>query len=77
MLIIDLRFREVRGRSIGDEIVRALTERTVKMLRKSDKPVALIAAECGVSSSPAFVRFFRRRMGETPAAWRRRTMGAK
>ncbi len=69
--LADLRFREVRGRSIGDEIERALAERTMKMLRKSDKPVALIAAECGFSSSPAFVRFFRRRMGETPAAWRR------
>ncbi len=75
--LADLRFREVRGRSIGDEIERALAERTVKMLRKSDKPVALIAAECGFSSSPAFVRFFRRRMGETPAAWRRKAMGAK
>ena len=45
--LADLRFREVRGRSIGDEIERAL------------------------------VRFFRRRMGETPAAWRRKVMGAK
>lgn len=41
-------------------------------LKKTDEPVAMIAAKCGFSVSSTFNRNFRHVMGVTPAEWRKR-----
>ena len=41
-------------------------------LKKTDEPVAMIAAKCGFSVGSTFNRNFRHVMGVTPAEWRKR-----
>jgi len=43
-----------------------------RMLREGNATVATIATEIGYESEAAFARAFRRLVGESPAAWRRR-----
>lgn len=42
------------------------------LLRNGRRAIAAIAAEVGYDSEAAFNRAFKRELGSTPAAWRRR-----
>ncbi len=69
---IEQRFRSVLGRSILDEIHRVRIERSQAMLREGQRSMTEIALACGFNESPYFTVVFRKLVGETPSAWRRR-----
>ena len=43
-----------------------------EQLKRTDEPIAEIAAKCGFSTNSTFNRNFRQYMGVTPMEWRRR-----
>ena len=42
-----------------------------ELLQEGDMPIKTIAASLGYSEVPSFARVFRKRTGQTPAAYRR------
>ncbi|MBR4259953.1 MAG: substrate-binding domain-containing protein [Kiritimatiellae bacterium] len=68
--LAEMRFREVTGHSIMDEILSVRIERAKHLLEHSSKPVAQIAADCGYRSSNALRKVFEPLVGMTPRAWR-------
>lgn len=65
-----LRFGEVVGHSILDEIHHVRIERAKELL-KSDTPVVMVSDVCGYASVVDFRRTFKRLTGKTPRAWRK------
>ena len=70
--LAELRFREVTGRSILEEILAVRIERAKHLLEHSSKSVAEIAAACGYGSADALRKVFAAETGENPLAWRKR-----
>ena len=68
--LAELRFREVMGRSILDEILSVRIERAKHLLEHSSKSVAQIASDCGYGSANALRKVFEPLVGMTPRAWR-------
>jgi len=64
-------FRTSVGHSPHDYVIRRRVERAQSLMLSTDKTLAEIAAECGLTDQPHFTRLFRRLVGESPAAWRR------
>jgi AraC family transcriptional regulator len=64
-------FRTSMGHSPHDYVIRRRVERAQGLMLSTDKTLAEIAAECGLTDQPHFTRLFRRLVGESPAAWRR------
>ena len=64
-------FRTTVGHSPHDYVIRRRVERAKHLMLSTDKTLAEIAAECGLTDQPHFTRLFRRFVGESPAAWRR------
>jgi len=64
-------FRTSVGHSPHDYVIRRRLERAQGLMLSTDKTLAEIAAECGLTDQPHFTRLFRRFVGESPAAWRR------
>jgi AraC-like DNA-binding protein len=60
------------GTSFRDEAYRARIDVAKKLLLETDHKIAVIGKRLGVSSEANFISFFRRTVGESPAAWRRR-----
>ena len=69
--LAELRFREVTGKSILEEIKAVRLERAKNLLRKTDTPVAEIAAACGYGSTEALRKIFIAEFGAAPARWRK------
>ncbi len=67
---LEMRFRQLLGRSILDEIHRCRIEKAKTMLRTADSAIADVAAACGFSDAPHFTVVFRKVMGMTPSTWR-------
>ncbi|HEV2508828.1 AraC family transcriptional regulator [Bosea sp. (in: a-proteobacteria)] len=55
--------------------LKARIERGQRLLAAGDRSLTEIAADAGFSDQAHFTRVFRRMVGETPAAWRRGTVG--
>ena len=53
-------------------ILRARLQATGNLLRNGNKPIAIIAAECGFSDQSYFTKKFKPFFGETPLQYRRR-----
>ncbi len=70
--LFDLRFREAVGHSVQDEIERVRMERVFELLRDPAMPIGAIADFCGWRSAIALHYVFRRRMGMSMLAWRKR-----
>lgn len=66
-------FKESTGLSPHAWLRQQQLERAMNMLRDTDAPIAVVAAQLGYSSQTAFTAAFRRLTGETPSNWRRRT----
>lgn len=66
------RFSKATGMSPLEYVHRLRIEEAKQMLEVSDTPVEAVAAEVGYQDASFFGRLFRRRVGLTPAEYRRR-----
>ena len=64
--LLSLRFREITGHSVHDEIAETRLEAAKSLLMKSTDPVKAIAASCGYPTLQNFYRHFKRRYGTSP-----------
>ena len=64
-------FRNSVGESPHEHIIRRRLERAQGLMLATDRPLSDIAAECGWADQAHLTRLFRKRVGESPAAWRR------
>ena len=71
--LAELRFREVTGRSILEEILSVRIERAKYLLEHSTKSILEIARSCGYGSADALRKVFAAETGKNPLAWRKRT----
>lgn len=69
------RFKASLGVAPHQHLLRLRLERAKRLLRDTDRSVAQVAFECGFSHQEHMTRFFGRRLGTTPAAFRRVTRG--
>ena len=67
----ELRFREMMGHSILDEILNVRLERVCHLLAHTETPIGAIAAFCGFRSDIALSKLFHRRFGMSLLAWRK------
>jgi len=65
-------FDEVVGRSISDQIEHLRVERAKRLLMESNRPVKILAKECGFGGYHHFYEVFKRREGLAPAEYRKR-----
>ena len=65
-------FRNSLGTSPHEFLIRRRIERAQQLMLSTDMPLCDIAAECGLADQAHLSRLFRKVVGETPAAWRRR-----
>lgn len=66
-------FRKVTGISIKEHIMRTRMAHAQMLLSNSKEKILSIALDSGFGSLSAFYAAFQARMGETPAAFRRRS----
>ena len=64
--------REVTGKSFVEILTEKRIEQSLKLLENSSRTVATIAAEAGFSSSSYFCTVFRKKLGMTPAEYRKK-----
>lgn len=69
--LADLRFREVTGHSILDEIHELRFEMACRLLKGTAIAIDAIPSQCGYTSSPFLKKLFKRRTGLTMRAWRK------
>jgi LacI family transcriptional regulator len=62
-------------RTPAEEIRRVKVERVRRLLAAGDEPLEDVAAACGFTYAEVMTRVFRRAMGMTPLAYRRRFRG--
>jgi LacI family transcriptional regulator len=67
------RFRALLGHTIHDEIVSVRLKRAQELLLGTDIPIATIALRCGFGRQEYLGAVFRARLGQSPAAYRRRS----
>ena len=70
--LAELRFREVTGRSILEEILSVRIERAKYLLEHSGKSIAEVAKSCGYGSANALRKVFAAETGQNPLVWRKR-----
>ena len=73
--LAEMRFREVTGHSILDEITEIRLANARMMLRDSRKTAEMVAASCGHNSAVALRKAFLSHTGEKLSAWRERQKG--
>ena len=71
--LLDLRFREMGGATVGELIAEQRLAALSSMLRKSKGPIAQAIKECGFGSVNHAKAVFRKRFGMTMREWRRRS----
>ena len=64
-------FRATVGQAPHAYLVRRRIERAQQLILMTDKPLAEIALDCGLTDQPHLTRLFRRVVGMSPGAWRR------
>lgn len=64
-------FRATVGEAPHTYLIRRRIERAQQLILLTDKPLAQIALECGLSDQSHLTRHFRRVVGVSPGAWRR------
>jgi len=65
------RFRQATGTPLHEFVIGQRVERAQRLLATTDGSIADIAITCGFSSQSHLTTVFRRRVGATPAAYRR------
>jgi AraC family transcriptional activator of pobA len=69
--LLDRAAREVLGTSVKDAVLARRLLEAKRLLRFTIRPVEAVAYETGFRDSAYFSRFFAKRCGMPPAAWRR------
>ncbi len=69
---LDRLFAAKLGRSVGAEIAARRIAKAKNMLKATGLPVDAIGARCGYCNTSFFARSFRKAVGTTPLAWRKR-----
>ncbi len=67
-------FRRTMQMTFTDYVNRIRIEECCRQLRSSDKPITVIAKDCGFESFSSFSRQFRRLKGCTSREWRKRNV---
>ncbi len=70
--LLDLRFRQLHGESVGKAIAAARLEEVRRRLKGTRASATEIAVTCGFGSVSALSRFFRRETGVPLSAWRKK-----
>ncbi len=65
-------FKDAVGISITEYIATRRMHQAVMLLTTTDKPIALVAEEIGLTNCSYFCKFFKSRMGTTPHQYRKR-----
>ena len=68
----EMRFRQIVGHSILDEIQAVRLGKAKELLSNSGQGISAIANFCGFKSPNALCKFFRQETGLSPSAWRER-----
>lgn len=68
--LLDLRFRQIRGESVGRAIAAARLEEVKRRLSNQRESATQIASHCGFASVSTLSRFFRRETGMALSTWR-------
>ncbi|MAT71726.1 MAG: XylR family transcriptional regulator [Planctomycetaceae bacterium] len=68
---LEIRFREVVGRSPYHELQRVRVERARRLLMETDMPIPRVAAAAGFSSNAYLSQVFQKWVGTTPSRFRR------
>ena len=68
--LLDLRFREITGRSIRESIREARLDNAKRLLRDPTRDILEIPALCGCASATTFMRFFKAKTGRTMTEFR-------
>lgn len=72
--LADLRFREVTGHSLLDEIHNVRISKAFELLRKTNQSIGAIAALCGYEGESFLKKLFKKRMGVSMREWRKRNL---
>ena len=67
----EIRFRQIAGRSILDEIQAMRLDKAKELLKNSSLDVSAIANFCGFKAANAFWKFFKQETDLSPTKWRR------
>ena len=67
---VELHFRQLRGRSLMDEILAVRLDRVKELLADAEVPIKTIAGKCGWRSPARLRVFFRAAEGISMSAWR-------
>jgi AraC-like DNA-binding protein len=70
-------FKRSFGETPFSFIARRRMLRAQELMLTTDEPLSQIALACGLCDQSHFTRVFRRIVGESPNAWRRRVMAAR
>jgi AraC family transcriptional regulator len=68
-------FHRFRGRTIGDYVTGLRMQLACRRIVETQRPLGDIAAEAGFTDQSHMTRAFKRFVGETPAAYRKRLRG--
>lgn len=68
----EMRFRQIVGHSILDEIQAVRLGKAKELLSNSGQGISAIANFCGFKSPNALCKFFRQETGHSPSSWRER-----
>ena len=69
----EMRFRQIVGRSILDEIQAVRLDKAKELLKDSSLEVSAIANFCGFKAANALWKFFRQETGFSPTEWRKKS----
>ena len=67
----EIRFRQIAGRSILDEIQAMRLDKAKELLKNSSLDISAIANFCGFKAANAFWKFFKQETDLSPTKWRR------
>ncbi len=71
--LAELRFRQLKGTSIGAFILSTRIAQVQRLLKTTNLPIAEIAGNCGFANASYMTRSFKRITGLTPTEWRHST----
>lgn len=75
--LLDLRFTQILGRTVSQEIARLRLNDVKRLLRETDLPISDIAAHCGYANDATLRLAFRKATGQSLSEWRRDIKGAR